>query len=184
MKRIIIVFLVAISVMTFTQVVVPLPIFSVPDFDQRNGIIEVFYEVLENNSTISVTVVFRDEDYPCFLANILYDVYRYFRYGRIVDIETFYLHLSAEGTVTVVEFPGVFSGDHTFKDTKNLHGSASFTATEITFIDGRPLIYVNTWNHMFGVRASFDKKYEKMIFDYPITRGGRLEAERKYSWLY
>lgn len=183
MKRFIVVLFIIIAVLGIAKNQIPLPVFSTPIFDQKNGIIEVFYKKLDS-SKISITVVFKDEDHPCFLVDILYDVYRYFKYGRVADIETFNLYLDSSGHIKTVEFPGVFSASHKFKDTKDLHGSAQFAANKLSFIDERPVIYVNTWNHMFGIEPSFDKTKEKLLFDYPVAQGSRLDAERKYSWLY
>ncbi|OAA30996.1 hypothetical protein AT15_08450 [Kosmotoga arenicorallina S304] len=184
MKRLVISLMIFIAILGVANDKIPLPVFSSPDFDLKNGIVEVFYEKQNDELKLSITVVFRDEDFPCFLVNIAYDVYRYFKYGRVEDIETFYLNLYPDGTVKGVEFPGVFSANHKFKDTKDLHGSAKFTADEMDFINGRPVIYINTWNHMFGIKPSFDTGKEKLFFDYPVSQGNRLEAERKYSWLY
>ncbi|MFO7882712.1 MAG: hypothetical protein R6U52_09270 [Kosmotogaceae bacterium] len=183
MKIIILCIFLIMAASTIAQEQIILPVFSMPVFDQENGIIEVFYE-RENDSKLSITVVFKDEDHPCCLVDTLYDAYRFFKYGRVEDIETFYLLLEKNGSVSGVEFPGVFSGNHKFEDTKDLHGSASFTSDEITFIDERPVIYVNTWNHMFGVEPSFYTKQEIIIYKYPLSKGKRENAENKYSWLY
>lgn len=179
LNSVLIMFLATVSIAALQT---PLPIFSQPSFDSQNGIVEVFCEESVDASKISVTVVFKDEDHPCWLADIPYDIYRFFRYGRIFDIETFYLCLNADGSLQGIEFPGVYAGDHRFEDTKDLHGSAYITADEILFLEQRPVVYVNTWNHMFGPKPSFDLNAETLLFEYPLSPGGRDAAEVKYSW--
>ena len=181
MRIFLITLLLGISVLTMAKDII-LPVFSMSEYDLKNGIIDVFIQEQKDGSKLSVTVVFKDEDHPCFLLDPLYDIYRFFRYGRVADIETFFFHLNPDGSIKALEFPGVFAGDHSFRDTKDLHGTAILMAEELIFIDGRPLIYVNTWNHMFGVRPSFDSKDEKLIFDYNLSQGGRQDSEKKYSW--
>lgn len=184
MKIIVLLIFLVMANFSIAQEQITLPIFSIPVFDQENGLIEVFHEVEEYKTRISVTVVFKDEDHPWCLVDNLYDAYRYFKYGRVEDIETFYLLLNDDGSIKGVEFPGVFSGSHKFEDTKDLHGSAVFESGEISFIYGRPIIYVNTWNHMFGINPSFDTTEEIMLYRYPHSTGSREDAEKKYSWLY
>lgn len=172
----------SLAILSMAGEVAPLPVFSLPALDSRNAIVEVFHERSADGSKISVTVVFKDEDHPCWLADIPYDIYRFFRYGRIFDIETFYLYLNADGSLQGIEFPGVYAGDHRFEDTRDLHGSAYITADEILFLEQRPVVYVNTWNHMFGPKPSFDRNAETLLFEYPLSPGGRDAAEVKYSW--
>ncbi len=184
MKRIILLLFILGTVSLIATDSIVLPIFSIPRFDLKNEIVEVFYNKTEKNSKLEITVVFKDEDHPCFLADILYDLYRYFKYGRIKDIETFFLHYSYDESLKGIEFPGVYAGDHRFSDTKDLHGSAYFQANEVEFINGRPIIYINTWNHMFGIKRSFCKENEILINDYPASIGTRADAEVTYSWRY
>jgi len=172
----------ALAIGLFARLEIPLPIFSMPQSDSKNGIAEVFTDFSEEDLTLQVTVVFTDEDYPCPVIDFLYDVYRYLRYGRTEDIETFYIRFDSGGKIIALDFPGVFAGNHAFEDTKNLHGSAVLMPNVITFVDERPLIFVNTWNHMFGVVPSFDRANEILLLDYLVTEGTRKDAEHKYSW--
>ncbi|MBN2220345.1 MAG: hypothetical protein JW697_08725 [Kosmotogaceae bacterium] len=184
MRRSLTVCFLALAIGLFARFEIPLPVFSMPQSDSKNGIAEVFTDFSEEDLTLQVTVVFIDEDYPCLIIDFLYDVYRYFRYGRIEDIETFYIMFDSDGKITAIDFPGVFASDHAFDDTKNLHGSAVLMPNLITFVDERPLIFVNTWNHMFGVIPSFDRTNEMMLSNYLVTEGTRWDAEHEYSWHY
>lgn len=175
---------VILVVSLFAQFDYPLPVFSVPESDSNNGIIEVFTSLSERDLSLEVTVVFSDEDYPCLIMDFFYDIYRFFRYGRVEDIETFYIRFDSEGEIIAVDFPGVFSEEHAFDDTKNLHASGVLMPNSITCIDGRPLIFINTWNHMFGVIPSFDRASEVFLFNYHLAEGNRSDAEHKYSWHY
>ena len=79
LNSVLIMFLATVSIAALQT---PLPIFSQPSFDSQNGIVEVFCEESVDASKISVTVVFKDEDHPCWLADIPYDIYRFFRYNN------------------------------------------------------------------------------------------------------
>ena len=182
MRRLLTVCFLALSIGLFARFEIPLPVFSMPQSDSKNGIVEVLTDLSEENMNLEITVVFTDEDYPCPVINFLYDIYRYFKYGRIEDIESFYIRFDSDGKIIALDFPGVFAADHAFHDTKNLHGSAVLMPDVITFVDGRPLIFINTWNHMFGVIPSFDRANETLLSDYPVTEGTRSDAEHKYSW--
>ncbi|TYB95192.1 MAG: hypothetical protein FXF54_04810 [Kosmotoga sp.] len=182
MKKAMIFLFIAVTASVIASERATLPIFSMPKYDMTNRIIEVFYEKTEDNSKLEMTVVFKDEDHPCFLIDIIYDAYRYFKYGRIPDIETFFLHLNDNGTLEGIEFPGVYAGNHKFTDTEDLHGSAYFSASEVEFINERQIIYVNTWNHMFSIEPAFSYDDEILIYDYPTSKGTRANSEVKYSW--
>ncbi len=52
-------------------------------------------------------MVFKDGDYPNKFTDILYDARRLAKWGRIEDVETFYIKKDR------VIFPGNYSGDAT-----------------------------------------------------------------------
>ncbi|ACR79301.1 hypothetical protein Kole_0582 [Kosmotoga olearia TBF 19.5.1] len=163
-----------------------LPIFAIPEYDKSNGIVEVFVSQKEcvRGIDYEITVVFKDEDHPDCFINVIYDIYRFFKYGRIEDIETFHIITDKNGKLLELRFFGTFSGKHHFKDTKDLHGDAIIPFNEVVFRDGRPVICVNTWNHMFGIDPSFELEEMLLIKDYEVSEGTRYDAEVEYSFLY
>jgi len=150
----------------------------IPEKDMGNDIIDVFVEKYENR--VEITVVFKDEDHPNPFTNFFYDIYRFFKYGRVKDIETFFLIIDGE-KIKEVYFPGVYAGSHRYSDTEDLHGTITLPAKTFEFKDGRIVIFVNTWNHMFSNKPSKSVKYVE-ISDYKISKGTREDAEKVYSW--
>ncbi len=65
-----------------------------------------------------------------------------------------------------------------------MHGDAIIPFNEVVFRDGRPVICVNTWNHMFGIDPSFELEEMLLIKDYEVSEGTRYDAEVEYSFLY
>ncbi|HBT39489.1 MAG: YhhN family protein [Thermotoga sp. 50_1627] len=65
-------------------------VLRLPEFDRKNGIKEVF--IHDHGDRIEYTIVFWDEDHPRALTDLLYDLYRFYRWGRFYDIETFFVY--------------------------------------------------------------------------------------------
>lgn len=161
------------------------PIFVLPQADADNPIEEIFMDVTPENEgwKVETTVVFRDEDYPFFLFDWFYDFFRFFRWGRIKDIETFYIYLYQDGRIEKIDFPGTYSSDKVYGDIWNLHSSMIILGEEFEISNGRPLIYINTWNHMFSNEPSFHVS-ELIVSEYAIINGTREDGERKHSWIW
>jgi len=152
----------------------------IPEKDVGNDIVDVFVKKTENQ--VEITVVFKDEDHPNPFVNFFYDIYRFFKYGRVKDIETFFLIVD-NGKIEEVKFPGVYAGSHNFDDTENLHESISLPGNVFEFKNGRIMIFINTWNHMFSNKPLKNMKYIE-ISDYKVSEGTRKDAEKIYSWRY
>ncbi len=58
-------------------------------------------------------MVFKDKDHPNKFTDIIYDACRLAKWGRIEDVETFYIKKDR------VIFPDNYSGDATFHQTEN-----------------------------------------------------------------
>ncbi len=161
--------------MRFLLILLPVQIFGIvlmfPSVDIENPPIAVF-EDFDGEST-EVTVVFSDEDHPNPLIDIVYDIYRLFRYGRVVDIETFVIKKDT------VLFPDDFASVSSFHQTENLHTRAEIPIDEFELFDGELVVYVNTWNHMFSNKPLRGLTYIPVILK--PERGGREDAERIYS---
>ena len=166
----------------------PKPIFAQleKDLNGKNGIVAVFFEKKFKNDLpmIEVTVVFKDEDHPNSIYNILYDIYRFFKYGRVKDIETFRMVFEDETMKKTIrfEFPDVYGDELPYDAVDNLHGSAVVPYEEFEIEDGRPIVFVNTWNHMFSEREPVGPSV--LIYDYPVYRGTRETAEKFFSFKF
>lgn len=158
------------------------PVFYMPesDIEKGNGIESVFFDVKEIESGYSVecTVVFLDEDHPCKLIDWAYDLIRRIKYKRVKDIETFYLNFDNQGNLKEVKFEyngkGTYAGAQEFDKGDVKHFTATIPSEEFEIKEGRVLIYINTWNHMFSELKREGLKY-KEIGDYQFEAGSRAD---------
>jgi len=148
-------------------------IFMVPAFDLDNMPIE-FYSCQTPEGT-QVTVVFKDEDHPNPIKNFTHDIDRYFKWGRIQDIESFYIKDD------YIFFPDDYASVISFFETENLHTRAEIPLERFTEFAGSKVIYINTWNHMFSEKPLKGVSY--ILFFPSFKKGCRIDAERKYSFL-
>lgn len=148
----------------------------------------------EGATVYEVTLVFGDEDKPPVggIMDLWYDVWRLVAWGRISDVETFYiidkgdrlevaftgLQLVLKLTLGVRKIPPIGSGNKRFYEPGH--------EFEVDFVPKRVLdIYVNTWNHGLGLRDN-NPKMEKVMFtleDIEVKRGCRFEAENDIAYI-
>ena len=74
-----------------------------------------------NEEGTEVTVVFLDEDHPNPIVDLIYDIFRFFRYGHVKDVETFFI------SENEVYFPGVYASATSFFEMENLHHTKGST---------------------------------------------------------
>ena len=164
----------------------PRPIFAQLERDLKGGneIVAVLFEKKYRgiHPIIEVSVVFKDEDHPNPIYDFFYDIYRFFKYGRIKDIETFYIVFEDESMrkPMKIEFPNVYGDELPYDAVENLHGDADVPYENFEFDGKRPIIFVNTWNHMFSEREPIGQSV--LIYDYPSYRGTREKAEKYFSF--
>jgi hypothetical protein len=149
----------------FVPYVVPV-ISQVSEDVVNNGLLAVYYggQTFEGYGVYlqEITLVFKDEELRKYkYLNGIYRLIRRLLYGRTVDIETFYVHVSGD-KVDYCLFPKIYSGDNDiYADGIHLDTKAPYPkhliekwATydddmlhEDTFYYLSPYIYVNTSNH-------------------------------------
>ena len=95
-----------------------------------NGLAELY---------LMYTMYYYDEDHPSPTWDSYYDWLRQQIYGRIEDIETFYVRVSDNS----ICFDGIWSNDKTFAVDIGQHGYAEFLPTNTVFIA--------VWNHALDV---------------------------------
>lgn len=146
----------------------PQPVFRVPVVDRCNPLLAVFVDV-DVPAQPEFNVVWKDEDFPIPLVDELYDAERwsgYFRltfsfpfvgfdmgsggFNRRADIEAFAYQLDEAGDVVAIVFAHTYSAGQTWNVLRVRHRSAVVPIEAFEMVDGRPVIYVNTWNHMFS----------------------------------
>ncbi|MCR4316551.1 MAG: hypothetical protein NUW37_09410 [Planctomycetes bacterium] len=160
---------------------VTLPLFVVPqrDIDTGNELVCVFVNV-ESQARVQYSACFRDEDHP--LTDEQYDAVRWHRYKRIADVESFYIEY-VDGKPAAIDFPGVYAADQTFYVLAARHNTIRLGFSEFETEDSRPIVHVNTWNHMFSDKdnGKRDHVYEDRYATYV---GGREDLEKFYSDVY
>ncbi len=148
-------------------------VLRLPEFDRKNGIKEVF--VHDHGDRIEYTIVFWDEDHPNALTDLMYDLYRFYKWGRFYDIETFFVYSDR------IHFPDDFCDSETYFQLENLHNQAELALDQFEYFNSKPVVYVSTWNHMFSNKPLSGVSYLNYEVD-STTFGTRNDAERKYSW--
>ncbi|MDK2886607.1 MAG: hypothetical protein PWP54_1165 [Thermosipho sp. (in: thermotogales)] len=145
---------------------------KLPNYDKENGVYKIYsFEHLDKEE---ITVVFWDEDHPNPFIDLVYDIYRFFKWGRFYDIETFFISKNS------VIFEDDFSDSFSYFQTENLHNFKEIPFDEFEKDGNKIIIYVSTWNHMFSNKPLPDTEY---ITYFPGNLvGTRSEVEKIYSW--
>lgn len=170
-----------------------LPVFVIPsiDYKKNNDIIGIslsFHKDDENEKIIEYTVLFKDEDHPNSFINFIYDIYRSFKYKRLIDTESFFIYFvkSYDGywKAVSVDFPDDYGLEQVYLEKKVKHFSLKIEGAYFEKKDNRIVIYINTWNHMFSNKDT-NINLEKITLDYYKTySGNRVEVEKQFNKNY
>lgn len=158
-----------------------LPVLIQPVTDVSNGNVIESVFVKGNTNTgaliMEITVVFTDEDMPVSLGDFMGDLNRRMKYKRMHALKTFYFEYESDEGKKPVEviLSNTFSSEQSFDD-GTLY-SAELPEWRFTFIGYRPVIYVNTWNHLLSYRDYNSKAAKVTNSEYPIYRGNRETVE-------
>ncbi|TND07175.1 MAG: lipoprotein [Bacteroidetes bacterium] len=155
-------------------------IFVSPEKDAKNPVEILFVktDTLDNSIRKEISVVFVDEDLPFFFFDWCYDAYRRNHYRRKKDIESFVLYYSAAtDALDSVAFPSTFSRDQRFRKNMVTHFSQTFPGSAFRLTDSRPVIFVNTWNHMFSPVDENPGMKKDSLFAGWLRKGSRADAE-------
>ncbi|WP_126993440.1 lysoplasmalogenase [Thermosipho globiformans] len=168
MKKIIFIFLVIITT-TFFSIQFEI---KLPAYDKENGVYQIY--TFEHPDKLEVTVVFWDEDHPNPFIDFIYDIYRFFKWGRFYDIETFYISKDS------VIFEDDYCDPQSYFQTENLHNYIKLTTDDFEKDGEKLVVYVSTWNHMFSNKPLPNTNY---ISYYPTNLvGTRRDVEQFFSW--
>ena len=165
------------------------------DVEEGDGLQAVYAcPYTKGGATIyEVTLVFGDEDKPPSggILDLWYDAWRLVSWGRVADIETFYI--VDRGEKVSVLFPGlslvldnlglrkippIGSGPHRYYEPAHLYEAFEAPRENLT-------VYVNTWNHALSLRDN-NPSMEKQVYtpgSVPLRRAPRYEVENEYSML-
>lgn len=163
----------------------PKPIFMIPQkdiVDGDNGITEVAFGESEVVNGVEVTVIFKDEDRPNHMEDIVYDAIRKPLFGRTEDIETFTFVRGEDGAFHTILFKGTYSGDEQDWSCKApKHMTEEVSIADFSKDGDRTLIWVNVWNHLFGRKNNNPNMEMQRVEDYPCTSGTRAKVDSRYK---
>ena len=157
-----------------------MPVVYQPNIDAWKNILREIQVHTIGNCHI-VTLVFEDENLREHgVFDFIYRIYRFFKYGRTVDIETFEIQ---DGEF---DFRKIYSGDHTlFKD--SIHETKK-VAIKYYFQDtNHPVVFVNTSNHALAEKDNnhdfWKREYVAWSKEVPVIYGEktRKDTEKPYK---
>ena len=182
----------------------PLPVFRVPRVDDDCPILAVFVD-LTRPEVAELHVVTADEDHPIPVVDQLYDAQRWFGlvepartfpfvrrsrgragYRRIADVETFVVELDTAPLEPpkAIRFPGTYSGNQRWGVLLARHLSATIPWEHFDLEDGRPVLHVNTWNHLFSNEGTNGCERHRLVTDYPVYLGSRGDVQRQFDTVW
>lgn len=141
------------------------PALFVPRADAANPLRAVFVSALPRGGH-EVTLWFSDEDHPWAPVDHAYDLYRYFAWGRVDDLETF--RITPEG---MFNLDGVAAGEQGFGVLWAEHQSG------LVGRGGPPRLYVRTWNHLLSPDPEPGVDYVQAKVPWLTGSRAELEAE-------
>ncbi len=105
------------------------------------------YDDSNRPKTIQVTILFNNEQLrEHALANRLYEWFRLLLYGRLIDVESFFIS-ARDGEPEDFDFPDIYSGENNIQQ-DDIHIKKYDVTIKYYFGNGRhPVIFVNTSNH-------------------------------------
>jgi hypothetical protein len=151
-------------------------------FIKKNSVSNIiaYYTFQENpDKYIEHTFVFDNEIYmypkdnyfrwiKAIFFNIGYNIYRFFRYGRITDIETF------KEFPSYIYIDGSYSNNLKYDDLINKHYTTKISKDND--------IYINTWNNLFNIKVDDINDYcvvnLKDLYNGELSR---INVDKKYS---
>lgn len=171
-----------------SQQALVLPLIKLPKRDQQNGVEALFVDssgLHHGKGWVTWTVVFVDEDHPIVGIDQLYDAYRwFFAWKRVADIEVIRARLSAPQRVEELEFPGTYAGDQDFSGLFPQHLTKLCPRESLSFEGSRPIVSVQTWNHMFSERDRGQKAGWLTLHEVPCYSGSRQFVEKSFRELW
>ncbi|HBP18570.1 MAG TPA: hypothetical protein DEA08_12395 [Planctomycetes bacterium] len=146
------------------------PILALPRQDLPNAPHAIYVAEL-GEAGREVSLLFRDEDHPWALVDHAYDLYRYLRWRRVRDLETF--RWGAES----LDLRGVAAGEQGYAALAPRHLDAQPRLAECERRGERVVLYLRTWNHMIATTPEPGVDYE-LLADLPLRQASRAELER------
>ena len=174
---------------------ITIPIFRVPYADYANPLKAIFVDVSNPNET-ALHLVWKDEDHPIKLFDYAYDADRWWGlfqlstsppffqldfdsdgFHRIADVETISYTSSNE-----IKFDSTYSGSQKFNTLIAVHHSTILNISDFEIDNNdRPIIYINTWNHMMSNIDNNPRTRKINYIDVPLYKGTRADIQTMFE---
>lgn len=125
------------------------------------------------NTYVQLDIVWNNEHHPICIADIVYRIYRSYKYKRVQDIQSLYLHYQNKELVSVESGNFTENPSYTFQIKKlTKHDSHKYKIEDFsTDREKNRIIYISTWNHIFS-KEDYNKNLNKDLFhigyDFPL----------------
>ena len=151
-----------------------MPVVYQPNIDAWKNILREI-QVHKAGDCHEVTLVFEDENLREHgIFDFIYRIYRFFKYRRTVDIETFQIQDRQ------FNFKKIYSGDHTlFKD--SIHETKKVAIKYYFQDENHPVVFVNTSNHALAEKDNnhdfWKREYVPWSKKTPIKHGEKTRKD-------
>jgi len=159
------------------------PVVYQPAIDSwKNFVREVHCHALDNSQKIEVSILFNNEELREHkIANRLYEWFRSWFYGRIIDVETFFIVLRGDNKPELFDFPFIYSGENSIEQ-DSIHVNRHGITIKYFFGNLRhPIIFINTSNHAMSEHDTNHRlwKWEYIAWqkDSPIEFGEKSRED-------
>ena len=165
------------------------PVVYQPAIDSwKNFVREVHCHAPDNGQNIQVSILFNNEQLREHkIVNRLYEWFRSWFYGRIIDVETFFIVLKDNNHPELADFPFIYSAENSIEQ-DSIHVDRYGITIKYYFGNLRhPIIFINTSNHAMGEHDTNHRlwKWEYVAWqkDGPIEFGekSREEIDNKFK---
>jgi hypothetical protein len=170
-----------------------MPVIYQPAIDSWKNFVREVHCYKINQDEYEVTILFENEHLRKHAPlDLIYRLYRYLRYGRVTDIESFRIMLDG-GLPMKFRFDGIYSNEHDIQH-DNIHGDTPKNGRVRThsikyyFNDEKhPIVFINTANHAMSYHDTNHKiwKWEYVPWeeDSAIVYGEKPRNEvDRYFW--
>ena len=147
---------------------IQLPIFGEVITNSDKGI---QYVVLSKEDTkpgeILIDIYWEDEWHPCFLFDWVYRLVRKCKYSRTYDHQSIRIYVTDEKKIYKCYSSNWADDGSSYNVCIAKHRCFTYPLVDFELINGDPVVYISTWNHMYSKEPLDPIEYDKNNV-YPI----------------
>ncbi len=137
--------------------------------------------ITPSGSELKISLVFKDEIHPNPWKDFFYRIYRRIRYGRTYDIESILLKMEPDGKLFQLDLNHVYSQNQKFQQDPVEHFDTTLGPSDLENKSLVPVLYVNTWNHMFGEKDNNPELPKQEIPLIEVRFGSRQQLDSYFG---